>query len=86
MIIMTWPPQVVRRPTGWSVERDFFNAGGIKGRTEFEYICSICGAPPEDSPLVADAVLGMRDGKKLLPCREEEAAGSSGDSRLSVGI
>ena len=50
------------------VERDFFNTGGVKGRTEFEYICSICGAPPEDSPLVADAVLGMRDGKKLLPC------------------
>ena len=61
----------MRRPTGWSVERDFFNAGGIKGRTEFEYICSICGAPPEDSPLVADAVLGMRDGKKLLPCCED---------------
>jgi hypothetical protein len=50
------------------VERDFFNTGGIKGRTEFEYICSICGAPPEDSPLVADAVLGLCDGKKLLPC------------------
>ena len=48
------------------VERDFFNSGGVRGRTEFEYICSICGAPPEDSPLVADAVLGMRDGKKLL--------------------
>ena len=46
------------------VERDFFNSGGVRGRTEFEYICSICGAPPEDSPLVADAVLGMRDGKK----------------------
>ena len=23
-----------------SVERDFFNTGGVKGRTEFEYICS----------------------------------------------
>ena len=53
------------------VERDFFNTGGVKGRTEFEYICSICGAPPEDSPLVADAVLGLRDGKKLLPCCED---------------
>ena len=53
------------------VERDFFNTGGVKGRTEFEYICSICGAPPEDSPLVADAVLGLRDRKKLLPCCED---------------
>ena len=53
------------------VERDFFNTGGVNGRTEFEYICSICGAPPEDSPLVADAVLGLRDGKKLLPCCED---------------
>ena len=53
------------------VERDFFNTGAVKGRTEFEYICSICGAPPEDSPLVADAVLGLRDGKKLLPCCED---------------
>ena len=53
------------------VERDFFNTGGVKGRTEFEYICSICGASPEDSPLVADAVLGLRDGKKLLPCCED---------------
>ena len=37
----------------------------------FEYICSICGASPEDSPLVADAVLGLRDGLKLLPCCED---------------
>ena len=59
-----------RSCTDW-VERDFFNTGGVKGRTEFEYICSICGAPPEDSPLVADAVLGLRDGKKLLPCCED---------------
>ena len=30
------------------------------------------GAPPEDStPLVADAVLGLRDGRKLLPCCED---------------
>ena len=53
------------------MERDFFNTGAVKGRTEFEYICSICGAPPEDSPLVADAVLGLCDGKKLLPCCED---------------
>ena len=59
-----------RSCTDW-VERDFFNTGGVNGRTEFEYICSICGAPPEDSPLVADAVLGLRDGKKLLPCCED---------------
>ena len=59
-----------RSCTDW-VERDFFNTGGVKGRTEFEYICSICGAPPEDSPLVADAVLGLRDGRKLLPCCED---------------
>ena len=61
-----------RSCTDW-VERDFFNTGGVKGRIEFEYICSICGAPPEDSPLVADAVLGLRDareGRKLLPCKE----------------
>ena len=37
----------------------------------FEYICSICGASPEDSPLVANAVLGLRDGLKLLPCCED---------------
>ena len=54
-----------------TVERDFFNTGAVNGRAEFEYICSICGAPPEDSPLVADAVLGLRDGKKLLPCCED---------------
>jgi hypothetical protein len=59
-----------RSCTDW-VERDFFNTGGVKGRIEFEYICSICGAPPEDSPLVADAVLGLRDGRKLLPCCED---------------
>jgi len=59
-----------RSCTDW-VERDFFNTGGVKGRTEFEYICSICGAPPEDSPLVADAVLGLHDGRKLLPCCED---------------
>ena len=59
-----------RSCTDW-VERDFFNTGAVKGRTEFEFICSICGTPPEDSPLVADAVLGLRDGKKLLPCCED---------------
>ena len=54
------------------VEREFFNTGGVKGRTEFEYICARSAAPqPEDSPLVADAVLGLRDGKKLLPCCED---------------
>ena len=48
------------------VERDFFQHGGGLGAGRVRYI--ICGAPPEDSPLVADAVLGLRDGKKLLPC------------------
>ena len=36
-----------------------------QGRAEFEYICSECGADPEQSPLVSDAVLGLHDGKKL---------------------
>ena len=54
------------------VEREFFNTGGVKGRTEFEYICSLCGADPDPdkggSPLVADAVLGLSDsGNKFLP-------------------
>ena len=53
------------------VEADFFNTGGVQGKTEFEYICSICGANPDDSPLVSDAVLGTRDGKKLLPICED---------------
>ena len=53
------------------VEADFYNTGGVQGRTEFEYICSICGANPDDSPLVSDAVLGTRDGKKLLPICED---------------
>ena len=45
----------------------------FRATPEFEYICSLCGAPPEDSPLVADAVLllGLRDGKQLLPCCED---------------
>ena len=38
------------------VEKDFFNTGAVAGRTEFEYICSICGANPDESPLVSDAV------------------------------
>lgn len=49
------------------VEADFFNTGGVQGRTEFEYICSLCGADPEHSPLVSDAVLGLQDSRKLLP-------------------
>jgi len=53
------------------VERDFFNTGGVAGRVDFEYICSICGADPDDSPLVADAVLGTRNGLKLLPICED---------------
>ena len=73
-----------RSCTDW-VERDFFNTGGVNGRTEFEYICSICGAPPEDSPLVADAVLGLRDGKKLLPCCEEEEAAGVRQGRPARG-
>lgn len=53
------------------VQPEFFNTGGVKGRTEFEYICSICGADPECSPLVADAVLGTKEGKKFLPICED---------------
>mmetsp|Transcript_50029 Transcript_50029/g.106919 ORF Transcript_50029/g.106919 Transcript_50029/m.106919 type:complete len:117 (-) Transcript_50029:294-644(-) len=53
------------------VQRDFFNTGGVAGRNEFEYICSHCGASPAESPMVADAVLGIApDGKKLLPICE----------------
>ena len=40
-------------------------------RTEFEYICSYCGADPDDSPLVSDAVLGVQGGKKVLPICED---------------
>ena len=53
------------------VQPEFYNTGGVKGRTEFEYICSICGADPECSPLVADAVLGTKEGKKFLPICED---------------
>lgn len=53
------------------VQPEFFNTGRVKGRTEFEYICSICGADPECSPLVADAVLGTKEGKKFLPICED---------------
>ena len=52
--------------------KDFFNTGAVAGRTEFEYICSICGANPDESPLVSDAVLGVAvDGKKFLPICED---------------
>ena len=53
------------------VEHEFFNTGGVPGRAQFEYICSICGADPDESPLVSDAVLGIApDGRKLLPICE----------------
>jgi len=41
------------------------------GLDEFEYICLVCGADPECSPLVADAVLGTKEGKKFLPICED---------------
>ena len=52
------------------VEPAFFNTGNVKGRETFEYVCSICGADPQDCPLVADAILGLRDGQHLLPICE----------------
>jgi len=60
------------------VEHEFFNTGGAAGRAEFEYICSICGADPDESPLVSDAVLGIApDGRKLLPIYVRTAMGGS---------
>ena len=54
------------------MEHKFFNTGGVAGRAEFEYICSICGADPDETPLVSDAVLGIApDGRKLLPICED---------------
>ena len=51
------------------VEKDYFNYGGLRGRTEFEHVCARCGKWEEESPLVSKEVLSpsVTEGKTPLP-------------------
>ena len=52
-----------------NVEIDYFNYGGLRGRTEFEHVCARCGHAPEESPLVAASRFSATqlEGKTPLP-------------------
>ena len=51
------------------VEKDFFNYGGLRSRTEFEHVCALCGKGPEESALVEKEQLlaHQTEGKFVLP-------------------
>ena len=49
------------------MELNFFNYGGLRGRDEFEHVCSLCGNDPTELPLVDKAKLTPPLGKVTLP-------------------
>ena len=51
------------------VEKDYFNYGGLRGRSEFEHVCALCGKSPEESVFVEKEKLSnfQTQGKVALP-------------------
>ena len=51
------------------MELNYFNYGGVRGRTEFKHVCARCGNAPEESPLIDQSTLSASEtaGKVALP-------------------
>ena len=51
------------------MELDYFNYGGLRGRAEFEHVCSRCGQVSEESPFIDSSKLSASEtkGKLALP-------------------
>ena len=68
-----------------NVEIDYFNYGGLRGRTEFEHVCARCGRAPEESPLVDRSLFSATqlEGKTPLPlCNVCFSTGGKGGSGI----